>query len=210
MGGFERLTDVVGAGANGFASAPAGRVALWLIAFLLLWSGIGKLSRPGAAALAMVDFRVVSSVRLGLGRALGAVEVTLAVVLVGASFLGGIWVTVAAGASALLFAGFAVLIGRALRDGERFACACFGGDSGEISWRTMLRAVALCVLACVLAGTGGALGSAGDVESALLPAVIAGAALASGVLAVALPHLLRWNADPFDHDDRVRERRYAQ
>lgn len=150
---------------------------------MFLLSGIVKLRRPALAAMAIVDFGIGRRVRSALGLALGAAEVALAVLLV-ASVRLGFWV-----AAPLLWL-FALLIGRSLLRGERFACFCFGDGETVLSWRTLVRTLSLAVLATIAATAGSALAQFLPSDR-LLQATVAAALLGAGVLVVRVVDLVR-------------------
>ncbi|WP_214316808.1 MauE/DoxX family redox-associated membrane protein [Nonomuraea sediminis] len=115
------LADLVGAGCG-------------LLAALFVASGVPKIRRPFGLAIALVRFGVVSRVRPGLGRLLGAAEV-----LVGLAVL---LVPRAALAALLLLVAFTAVIVRSLLAGQSVECACFG--TGEMtSWVSVVRNVVL-------------------------------------------------------------------
>ena len=99
--------------------------------------------------------------------------------------------------AALLLWFFALLIGRSLGTGERFACFCFGDAESQLSRATLLRTAALALLASLLA----LVPTPQDVSPglsvvSLLDAIASGALLATIVLISYIPRLVRWNRDP--------------
>src|SRR5918998_5736473 len=149
-----------GSGLNGFGSAvallvqafdlvtgPAGYgIAVWVLAIVFVWSGLAKLRRPALAALAMKDFGLVRRVRPGLGRALGAAELLLALFLI----IGALPAVVLPFTAVLLWF-FVLLIARSLWLGKDFSCFCFGDADSRLSRLTLIRTAALALLASVLA-----------------------------------------------------------
>jgi len=102
---------------------------------VLVWAGCRKLQRPLPASVAMVRFGLVRRVRPNAGRAAGAFEVLAG----GALLLRPLeaWAYILPLGLLVLFA---FLIARSLRRRERFSCACFGSDEGQvISLTTLLR-----------------------------------------------------------------------
>jgi Methylamine utilisation protein MauE len=108
-------------------------------ALTLVWAGVEKLRRPFPASLAIVRFGLARRVRPEVGRAAGAIEVAAGTLLVARPQSPWAYVP----AAALLFV-FAFLLARAVRRGERFACACFGaGEDDSIGPATVVRTAVL-------------------------------------------------------------------
>lgn len=145
MNGFESLADLLGRVVD-ILGPPVGGILASAIAILLAISGSAKIRHPISAALAMVDFGLVSRPLLVLGRLAGTVEVTIA-----AGLLVGVWRSAWATVASLLFAFFAVLIGRSLLLGRTFPCNCFGRSGALLSRWTLIRAVSLASLSFGLA-----------------------------------------------------------
>ncbi len=175
-------------------TAPAGYgVAIWILAIIFVWSGLAKLRRPTLAAMAMHDFGVLRRVRPRLGGALGAAELLLALSLI----TGAIPVVFMPITAGLLWF-FVLLIAKSLRSGQDFACFCFGDADSRLSRLTLVRTVALAVLASVLAGAAPSVGTyAGFSETYVLQAVSAAAFVGAIVLGSQISKLLRWNKDPY-------------
>lgn len=201
MGGFELLWD----GLVSFASSDAHHVGMAAVALTLCWSGGSKLHRPEAAAWAMVDFKVLRRVRPGSARLLGLAEIVIGAALVAGLTTGGALATVTAGAAAALFGVFTAVIGRSLRRGEAFDCACFGAGPSRLSRLTLLRAAGLCVLAGALATAAAQAGPVGGPSELTLVFVAATAVVALLPMLAALGPLVRLNADPFGRDRRLYE-----
>jgi hypothetical protein len=124
-------------------------------------SAVAKLRAPGRASVALVRFGLARRARRSAGRALGGLEAALAIALI--AFPAS---AVPLALAALLFAAFAVLIGRALGRGQRFDCGCFG-ESEALGAGTLVRAltllaIALTGFALVVADAGLAAPSVGD------------------------------------------------
>ena len=150
-------------------------------------SAVAKLRAPGRASVALVRFGLARRARRGAGRALGALEAAVAIALV--AFPAS---PVPLASAALLFAAFAVLIGRAVGRGQRFDCGCFG-ERETLGAGTLVRALTLSAVALsgfVLALTESASPSAGD----RIVALVLGALL---VTLAALISTLR-RTRPFD------------
>jgi hypothetical protein len=189
---------------NGFGSAvallaqvfdlvtgPAGYgIAIWVLAIVFVWSGLAKLRRPALAAMAMNDFGILRRVRPGLGRALGAVELLLALSLITGTLL----VVVLPVTAALLWF-FVLLIARSLWLGEDFSCFCFGDADSRLSRVTLVRTTVLALLASALVVV--PLRYAGFDQVYLLQAISAAALVGAIVLASRIPNLLRWNKNPY-------------
>jgi hypothetical protein len=189
---------------NGFGSAiallarafdlvtgPAGYgIAIWVLAIIFVWSGLAKLHRPALAALAMNDFGILHRVRPNLGRALGAVELLLAL-----SLITGVLLVVILPVTAGLLWFFVLLIARSLWLGKDFSCFCFGDADSRLSRLTLVRTTALALLASALVFVTPR--PAGFDQSYLLQAISAAALVGALVLASRIPKLLRWNKDPY-------------
>ena|SRR5437762_11015367 len=168
-------------------------IAVLYLAGVFVWSGTVKLRQPMLAALAIVDFRVVRQVRSYLGTALGAGETLVALVLIV-----GVLPQLTLGFAAALLWAFTFLITRSLLAGERFACFCFGDSDSKLSNFTLLRTLALALLASLLAITSPpALVRTGFGLSALfLQAIAASSLLGSTTLITYIPRLIRWTLEP--------------
>jgi len=189
---------------NGFGSAvallgqafdlvtgPAGYgIAIWVLAIIFVWSGLAKLRRPALAAMAINDFGILRRIRPGLGSALGAMELLLALALITAT-LPVVILPVTAG----LLWFFVLLIARSLWLGKDFSCFCFGDADSRLSRFTLVRTIALAVLATALVVV--PLRYAGFDQIYLLQALSAAALVGTIVLAGRIPSLLRWNRDPY-------------
>jgi hypothetical protein len=171
--------------------APAGYgVAIWILTILFVWSGLAKLRRPALAAMAMNDFGVTRGVRPRLGGALGAAELLLALSLVTGT-LQVIFLPLTA--SLLWF--FVLLIAKSLWSGEDFSCFCFGDSASRVSRLTLVRTLALALLASALAVA--PLPYAGLDQTYVLQAITAAAFVGAIALGGQIPKLLRWNRDPY-------------
>jgi hypothetical protein len=198
------LPWIEGPGVNGFGSAiyllaqvfdlvtgPAGYgIAIWVLAIIFVWSGLAKLRRPALAAMAINDFGILRRIRPGLGRALGAVELLLAL-----SLITGTLLVVILPVTAGLLWFFVLLIARSLWLGKDFSCFCFGDADSRLSRVTLVRTIALAVLATALVVV--PLRYAGFDQIYLLQALSAAALVGTIVLAGRIPSLLRWNRDPY-------------
>ena len=193
MNGFGSAVALLGQ-AFDLVTGPAGYgIAIWVLAIIFVWSGLAKLRRPALAAMAINDFGILRRIRPGLGSALGAMELLLALALITAT-LPVIVLPVTAG----LLWFFVLLIARGLLSGEDFACFCFGDSASRLSRLTLVRTVALALLASVLAVAPPAAGSyAGLSETYVLQAITAAAFIGTIVLGSQIPKLLRWNSDPY-------------
>ena len=189
---------------NGFGSAvtllaqvfdlvtgPAGYgIAVWVLAIIFVWSGLAKLRRPALAAMAMNDFGILRRTRPGLGRALGAVELLLAL-----SLITGTLPSVILPFTAGLLWFFVLLIARSLWLGRDFSCFCFGDADARVSRLTLVRTTALALLASAQALVPPR--HAGFDQVYLLQAISAAALVGTIVLASRIPRLLRWNKNPY-------------
>jgi hypothetical protein len=198
------LPWIEGPGVNGFGSAiyllaqvfdlvtgPAGYgIAIWVLAIIFVWSGLAKLRRPALAAMAINDFGILRRIRPGLGRALGAVELLLALSLITGTLL----VVVLPFTAGLLWF-FVLLIARSLWLGKDFSCFCFGDADSRLSRVTLVRTTALALLASALVVV--PLRYANFDQVYLLQAISAAALVGTIVLSSRIPSLLRWNRDPY-------------
>jgi hypothetical protein len=193
VNGFESALSLA-ADAIRLAMTSAGYgIVVWVLAIVFAWSGIAKLRQPILAAMAMVDFGVLRRVRAPLGSALGAAELSLALVLA----TGALRTVFLAIAAALLWL-FTLLIAKSLRSGKRFACFCFGEADSELSRLTLVRTATLALLASVLAVAPQPIGAYPELGSSYaLQAASAMAIVGAIVLGSQIPKLLRWNKDPY-------------
>jgi|GEM_PF-1897181 len=195
MDGFRELGDLGASLVSALQNEPGLSIVTWFIALTLLWSGGAKLRNPGLAALAIADFGLSRRPRSWHGVALGATELLLGLTLVLGSLL-----PVMATACIVLFAAFTAVIARSLRQGARFSCYCFGSESAELSWRTLLRPIALIFLVSIVATA--PLGEPYRdfaITDTYFTLVSASASLAAIVLLSRLSALLRWNTDVLRH-----------
>jgi hypothetical protein len=192
MNGFESALSLVAKGFH-LVTAPTGYgIAVWVLAIVFMWSGVAKLRQPTLAARAMMDFGVLRRVRPRLGSALGAAELLLALFLITGTFP-VLFLPVTAG---LLWL-FVLLIAKSLWSGKDFACFCFGDADSRLSRLTLVRTVALALLASVLAVAPLPSAYAGFSGTYLLQAVSAVALVGTLMLGSQIPRLLRWNKDPY-------------
>jgi hypothetical protein len=175
----------------GLLTAPAGYgIAVWVLAIVFVWSGLAKLRRPALAAMAITDFGVLRKIRPWLGTALGSAELLLAVSLI-AGVLPMVFLPVTAG----LLVFFVLLIAKSLWSGKEFSCFCFGDADAKISRVTLVRTIALALLASALAVAPLPYASLG--QTYLLQALCAAALVGAITLGGQIPKLLRWNGDPY-------------
>ena len=175
----------------GLLTAPAGYgIAVWVLAIVFVWSGLAKVRRPALAAMAITDFGLLHKIRPWLGVALGGAELLLAVSLI-AGALPIVFLPVTAG----LLWFFVLLIAKSLWSGKEFACFCFGDADARISRVTLVRTIALALLASVLAVA--PLPYASLDQAYLLQALCAAALVGAIALGGQIPKLLRWNRDPY-------------
>jgi hypothetical protein len=190
VNGFESAISLFAKALN-LITAPTGYgIAVWILAIVFAWSGVAKLRRPTLAAVAMMDFGVLRRVRPGLGSALGAAELLVALSLATGT-LPVIFLPVTAG----LLWFFVLLIAKSLLSGEDFACFCFGETDSRLSRLTLVRTATLALLASVLAFA--PLPYAGFDRTYLLQAISAAAFVGTIALGSQIARLLRWNRDPY-------------
>jgi Methylamine utilisation protein MauE len=177
--------------AVGLLTAPAGYgIAVSVLAIVFVWSGLAKLRRPALAAMAITDFGVLRKIRPWLGSALGGAELLLAVSLI-VGVLPIVFLPVTAG----LLWFFVLLIAKSLWSGKEFSCFCFGDADARISRVTLVRTIALALLASALAVAPLPYASFG--QTYLLQALCAAALVGAIALGSQIPKLLRWNRDPY-------------
>jgi Methylamine utilisation protein MauE len=177
--------------AIGLLTAPAGYgIAVWVLAIVFVWSGLAKVRRPAMAAMAITDFGVMRKIRPWLGAAFGGAELLLAVSLMA----GAISIVVLPVTAGLLWF-FVLLIAKSLWSGKEFSCFCFGDADARISRVTLVRTLALALLASALAVAPLPYASLG--QTYLLQALSAAAIVGAIVLGGQIPKLLRWNRDPY-------------
>jgi hypothetical protein len=146
MHGYQHAIDLLGRLVRECGRPSLNGIFAAFLAAVFISSGLAKLRRPAVAALSIVNFGVTSRVWTAAGVALGASEVALSVVLLVPPLrVPATW------AAAVVLIGFAVLISRSLRRGDRFSCACFGRDTDDISRKTLARTAGLSVVALVAA-----------------------------------------------------------
>lgn len=161
-------------------------VALWVLAFVFLISGIIKVRHPLETAVAISNFRVSAGPRRPLALILGTGEIAL-----GAGLLVDESAQLALPVAVVVLWFFTYLVGRAYLAGNRFDCFCFGQSREPLSAWTWLRTV-------LLAGIGTAALLAQPEDSAsrfsttgAYQAAIAAALLGSAALLLSLRTLLR-------------------
>lgn len=184
MNGFAIVGDFVGQLRDLLSEPTVHGVGVWFLALTFAVSGIAKLRRPTLAAMAMVDFGVLRSVRTEFGLALGLGELLLALWLAShAAERASLFV-----ASALLWL-FVFLIARQLVAGKTFPCFCFGDSDSSLSSVTLARAQALALLASALAVFTPLMASA-HFEGTLMQLVSATSLVAIFALTFALARLM--------------------
>ncbi|MBS1862840.1 MAG: hypothetical protein JSS68_14135 [Actinobacteria bacterium] len=199
MGGFQSVGHAL-AETLAFVRTGAGHgIAVWVLAIVLFWSAVPKLRNPMRAAVAISDFRLVSTPRRWQGALLGATEMALGLFLASGAAPG-----VALAGASVIFLAFAATIARSLLIGEQFPCYCFGGEDDSITVLGLLRATALGALAILLLTAPGAVGHPG-VGSVYLEAIGAAAVVGSFALVSQYRKLLGWNADTVNFLRRIGE-----
>lgn len=192
-GGLDALGRGVADGFDALQGAAGFGTASFLLALVFLCSAVPKLRKPELAALAMVDFGVMTHARPVLGRALGLAELMLAAGL-GVAAVTTVTVSrvIPAVIAAAVLWGFTILIGRALRTPERFSCFCFGSEEAAISSRTLLRTGGLALLASLLVAAAFASVDTAGFRLELLELTTASAVLGTVVVLGRLPII--WGA----------------
>lgn len=195
MDGLDWVSDAAESVLAVLRAGPGQDIAAWFLGLVFIWSGSAKLRKPRLAALAMADFGVVRRTRRWQGLALGAAESSLGVCVllsVGALPLVGI--------TALLWV-FCAVIAKALIAGERFPCLCFGDEASILSSKTLIRALALAILAVVIVSAPQAPTlSVGTLTStSWLALVVSSSALAVSALLGRVGVLMSSNAEVVEH-----------
>jgi hypothetical protein len=143
----------------------------------------------------MVDFGLGRAVHPLFGRLAGIGESLLA-----AGILTTLTTNVSGGeilfGAAVILWIFVFLIARSLTRGERFPCFCFGDPQSNLSVFTLLRSLALAILASSAASQAMP-APAIPPEDLALDALSAAAILGLYLLGGRIPALLRWNGDLF-------------
>lgn len=164
-------------------------VAVWFLVAVLFVAGSVKLRQPIPVAIAMVNFGISHRVRPAAGRALGALEATLAMTLA-LGFFPNLTLAVVA----TLLGAFAAVIASALLRGRRFACGCFGSDQSPLSLWTLVRTLLLCLISVAALLQGGH-GLTTTLADAQVQEATAGISILAAVLLIGrIGPLLRWNA----------------
>jgi hypothetical protein len=177
MGGAQYLFQTV-AHLAGLASSFSFSLRL-VLATLFVVGGVYKLRRPLDAAIAAVNFGILKRPWKPAGYAFGIAELCLGVLLLSPSLP---LAAAALGLSTGLSVGFAFVTGRALAAGGKFSCHCLPGSDGELSSRSLWRAIAM-----IVASVASALGLLFSRMVVPQPPSIAGAAgLAAVILGIPL------------------------
>lgn len=121
-------------------------IALWVLAGVFAFTGYAKLRRPEFAAVALVDFGLVRTVRSLYGSMLGWAEISLATFLVAAP-----WPALALAAASVVLWTFTAALARRLASGRTAPCFCFGEAEKPISVRTVVRSAGLALVATLAA-----------------------------------------------------------
>lgn len=176
-------------------SQPVFGIASLTLAVVFVLSAIPKLRKPELAALAMVDFGVVARPRRWMGVALGAGELAVAVGLAvaAASSTASIRLLPMVLAALVLWV-FVALLAKAMRSDEEFACFCFGGEDSAASPRTLLRTLALALLASVMVVGALEAGTSPSAKEWILELLIAASAIGALAVAAKIPMLLKVSA----------------
>jgi uncharacterized membrane protein YphA (DoxX/SURF4 family) len=107
---------------------------------LFLVAGALKLRDPYAFALEIANYQLLPGLAPWLAATLPAVELVIGLALVAGPRP---WARAGALAATLLLVLFTVAVASAVARGVNISCGCFGGDSGPVTWLTVLRDVAL-------------------------------------------------------------------
>lgn len=116
-----------------------------VIGIVFIWSGVAKLRQPMLAAMAIMDFGLLSRVNRSIGSLAGIFELGLGVILVSGRL--PLTTTIMA---MTMFGAFSLLIARSLRRGKNFACYCFGDSDAKLSRLTLFRSVALMLVSATI------------------------------------------------------------
>jgi hypothetical protein len=186
-GGLDEVWSRLEDGSSLVATGAVFGAAVAFLGFVFLLSAVPKLRRPELAALAIVDFGIGRRAHYAAGLALGLAELVLAaLLLVSALATSSVVRTVPAMCAAAVLWVFALFIGRAVRSAEEFSCFCFGNEESTISVRTLLRTVALAVMATIVAVVAFDQAAA-DLDVWIFEAIVAAAVLGTGLVARTAP-----------------------
>lgn len=144
MHGFDYIAGALSGLTNALMRAPVPLAIRLCLATLFLVAGIYKLRHPAVAAMAVVNFRVISKPERRAGFGVGFVEVVLAALLVTPNTITMRLGSVGAGLAALAYS---FVISRALAQGGAFECNCLPLTTGPISFWSLARSVGMFVLA---------------------------------------------------------------
>ena len=157
----------------------AAGVLTWMVALTFALSAAAKFRYPSAATQAVRRFLNSERLPVRSGAVLGAVELTVGLLLATSNGLPVLRQPAAVAASALLWAFSVGLLANVVL-GRRFPCDCFGPTQHDISYATVLRTMVLAVTATYLATTADRV--ARDARSLTLEAAAAVAVFAVIVL----------------------------
>jgi uncharacterized membrane protein YphA (DoxX/SURF4 family) len=175
LGGLTAAGDLLG-WLRALATDPAVGFGIQLaVGAVFLTAGVHKLQRPDHAAEAIHRFGLRRLAGGRAARALGGVEIVVAVAVVAPPVA-----RAGAAAGALLAAAFTALTWRAYRRGDRFACSCLSASSEPLSKLTVARAAVL------LGGSAVVAALPGTTTWPAWPAGFGAAALATALLGVPL------------------------
>ena len=113
---------------------------------LLSWAGAVKLGDPNGFAVEITNYRLLPSLSPYLAVTLPGIELITGIAL---ALAPRAWARAAALVATLLLVAFTFSVTQVVIRGINIQCGCFGGDSGPVTWLTVLRDLAL--LAAALA-----------------------------------------------------------
>ena len=116
---------------------------------LFVFAGVAKLGDSAAFALEIANYRMlpVASLAPWMAVTLPGIEVVIGVAIVVGPKA---WVRAAALLMTALLVVFTVAVTQVVLRGINIQCGCFGGDSGEVTWLTIARDVALLAMAAAV------------------------------------------------------------
>jgi uncharacterized membrane protein YphA (DoxX/SURF4 family) len=114
---------------------------------LFLFAGVSKLGDPTQFAIEIGNYRLLEPIAPWLAVILPFIEIVLGVVLIAGPRP---WRRASALALLGLLAVFTVAVVTVVARGINVDCGCFGGQSGPVTWTTVIRDVTLLLVSSVI------------------------------------------------------------
>ena len=126
-------------------------ILLWILRLglggLFLFAGVAKLGDPTQFAIEIGNYRLLEPIAPWLAVILPFIEIVLGVVLIAGPRP---WRRASALALMGLLAVFTVAVVTVVARGINVDCGCFGGQSGPVTWTTVIRDVTLLLVSSVI------------------------------------------------------------